>query len=363
MSDERYMETALDLALGGEGGVNPNPLVGAVVVKDGEIVGQGYHRAYGGPHAEAYALEEAGGRAHGATLYVTLEPCCHHGKTPPCVERITTAGITRVVIPCIDPNPLVNGSGVRRLRDAGIEVEVGVLEERARRLNEIFFHFVTTGRPFVELKLAVSLDGRIATRTGDSRWISGEASRVLGHRLRRRLAAVLIGVGTVISDDPALTVRHVPGRNPLRVVLDGEGRTPLDARLLREEGRTVVATSRMPAEREAGLAHAGASVWRLPDEGGRVDLTALLGRLGREGIDSVLVEGGGETAAAFLEAGLVDKVSFFIAPLLLGGRQAVPAVGGLGSERVADGIRLDGVEVTRVGEDVLYTGSPGRRQR
>jgi len=363
VSDERFMEIALDLALGGEGGVNPNPLVGAVVVKDGEVVGQGYHRACGGPHAEAYALEEAGERARGATLYVTLEPCCHHGKTPPCVERIATAGIARVVIPCIDPNPLVNGNGVRRLREAGIEVEVGVLEERARRLNEIFFHFITTGRPFVELKLAMSLDGRIATRTGDSHWISGEASRVLVHRLRRRLAAVLVGVGTVISDDPALTVRRVLGRNPLRVVLDGEGRMPLDARLLREEGRTVVATSRMPAEREAGLTRAGAAVWRLPDGGGRVDLAALLGRLGREGIDSVLVEGGGETAAAFLEAGLVDRVCFFLAPLLLGGKAAVAAVGGLGSERVADGIRLDGVEVTRVGEDVLYTAYPRRRPR
>ena len=353
--DERFMRLALELAHKGEGETNPNPIVGAVVVKDGRIVGEGYHHRFGGPHAEVFALDEAGDEAHGATLYVTLEPCSHHGKTPPCTERIIAAKIARVVIACRDPNPLVNGHGIERMRAAGIEVTEGVLEEEARRANEIFFKFITTGRPFVQLKLAESLDGKIATRTGDAKWISGADSRVEVHCLRRRFAAILVGVGTAIADDPRLNVRHVAGKDPLRIVLDGRGRIPLAATLLCGEGRTIVVTATMAREKEAALLALGAEVWRLPEKEGCVALPAFLRRLGEEKIDSLLVEGGGETAAAFLEADLVDKVAFFIAPILIGGRAATPAIGGAGAEQVSEALHLRRIEIERIGEDLLVT--------
>ena len=360
MSDQRFMEQALTLAEKGEGTVNPNPLVGALVVKGGEIVGQGYHQIFGGPHAEVFALAEAGAKARGATLYVNLEPCSHHGKTPPCTDRILQAGIQRVVIATHDPNPLTHGRGVARLEQAGLEITEGVLEKPAQRMNEIFFKFITTGLPFIQLKLATTLDGKIATRAGDSKWISGEAARTETHRLRRRFASVLVGAETVIADDPELTVRHVAGRNPIRIVLDGRGRIPIEARLLRQPGRTIVVTASMQQEKEKRLIDAGTEVWHL-DNRERVNLSVLLERLGEEAIDSVLVEGGGETAASFLEADLVDKVSFFIAPLILGGQNAAPAVGGEGVAKIADGIPLTDVDVTQVGEDTLYTGYPKRR--
>lgn len=361
MTDVPFMRMALRLARKGEGTVNPNPLVGAVVVKDGRVVGRGYHREFGGPHAEVFALDQAGEKARGATLYVSLEPCSHVGKTPPCTERILQAGVARVVAACQDPNPLVHGKGVARLRRAGVVVTEGVLAREVERQNEIFFKFVGTGLPFVTLKLAVSLDGRIATRTGDSKWITGEASRREVHRLRRRHSAVLVGAKTVLADNPRLTVREVPGRNPVRIVLDGKGEIPESALLLREPGRTIVATATMPDDKEKALLALGAEVWRLPTGDARVDLAALSTRLGEGGIDSVLVEGGGETAAAFVEAGLVDRVSFFIAPFLLGGRAAVPAVGGVGVETIAEAIRLVDVQFRRYGEDLLYTGRPERR--
>jgi len=358
--DERYMRLALDLAHKGKGYTNPNPIVGAVVVKDGKIVGQGYHHEFGGPHAEVFALEEAGERACGATIYVTLEPCSHYGKTPPCADSIIQARISRAVVACRDPNPLVNGEGIRKIRAAGIEVTEGVLEKEARRANEIFFTFVETGLPFVQLKLAESLDGKIATHTGDSKWISGDRSRTEVHRLRRRFAAILVGVNTVINDDPLLTVRHVEGPNPVRIVLDGRGRIPLDARMLSAEGRTIVATATMPENKEKNLCDRGVEIWRLPGNGGKVDLRALLSRLGKEHLDSLLIEGGGETAAAFLAAGLVNKVSFFIAPMIIGGRDGVPAVGGEGVAQVADALRLRDVNITRCGDDIMINGYPRR---
>jgi diaminohydroxyphosphoribosylaminopyrimidine deaminase/5-amino-6-(5-phosphoribosylamino)uracil reductase len=352
------MHLALDLARQGEGWTRPNPIVGAVVVKDGEIIGKGYHHRFGGPHAEVFALEEAGEEARGATMYVTLEPCSHYGKTPPCADRIIKAGISRVVIACRDPNPLVNGRGIEKLRAAGIEVKEGVREQEAHKANEIFFKFITTGIPFVQLKLAMSLDGKIATRTRDSKWITGEEARKEVHRLRRKFASVLVGANTVIADDPHLTVRYVEGKNPVRIVLDGQGRIPLAATLLHEEGRTIVATATMPSEREKSLVSLGAEVWRIPGKEGKVDLHQLLQRLGEEKLDSLLSEGGGETAAAFLEADLVDKVSFFIAPIIIGGRDAVPAISGAGVAQVADALRLRDTEVTKVGEDFLLTGYP-----
>ena len=354
--DERYMRLALELARRGEGYTNPNPIVGAVVVKDGEIIGRGWHKRFGGPHAEVFALEEAGEEAAGATIYVTLEPCSHYGKTPPCADRIIAAGISRVVVACRDPNPLVSGRGIDKLRAAGIEVTEGVLKQEAQRANEIFFKFITTRIPFVLLKLAESIDGKIATRTGDSKWITGKEARTEVHRLRRRFAAVLVGATTAIRDDPLLTVRHVKGPNPVRIVLDGAGRIPLDLRMFHQEGRTIVATAAMPEEKEERLRAQAVEVWRLPGAEGKVDLRRLLGRLGEENLDSLLVEGGSETAAAFLEARLVDKVALFIAPIIIGGRDAVTAVGGSGVERVTAAIRLVDTEISRLGGGILVTG-------
>jgi diaminohydroxyphosphoribosylaminopyrimidine deaminase/5-amino-6-(5-phosphoribosylamino)uracil reductase len=336
--------------------VNPNPLVGAVVVKNGEIVGRGFHKQFGGPHAEVVALQDAGTAATGATLYVNLEPCIHYGKTPPCTERIIEAGLSRVVIGCRDPNPLVDGKGISRLREAGIEVTEGVLGSQAHCINEIFFRFITGDRPFVQLKLAESLDGKIATHSGDSRWISSTASRREVHRLRRRFSSVLVGVTTVLTDDPLLTVRHVSGPDPLRLVLDRNGDIPTGARLLGESGRTIVVTAAMPREKEQAIIGLGSEVWRMPNKAGWIDLYRLLKRLKEDGIDSVLIEGGGETAEAFLRAGLVDKVSFFIAPIIIGGRTAVPAIGGQGIDRINDAIQLQEFEVKRIGDDLMVTG-------
>ncbi len=355
MRDEDFLGLAFDLAEFGEGDVSPNPLVGAVVVSEGEIVGRGYHRRFGGPHAEVFALDEAGERARGATLYVTLEPCPHVGKTPPCTDRILQAGIARVVAAAEDPNPLVCGRGMAALRAAGLRIDLGCLERRALRQNEIFFKYVRTRTPFVHLKLASSLDGRIATRSGDARWISGQDAQVVVHRWRRRHAAVLVGIQTVLADDPQLTVRHVVGRDPIPIIVDAHGRLPLAARVLEGDRRPIVAATHVGAARRAELESAGARVWELPGEPGSVDLAALLHRLGEEGVDSVLVEGGGETAAAFLEARLVDRVSFFIAPILIGGRDAVPSIGGVGPEYLADAIQLDDVSTEWVGRDVLYS--------
>ena len=356
------MQRALDLAALGEGDVHPNPLVGAVVVRDDRIVGRGYHRRCGGPHAEVYALDEAGDDARGATLYVTLEPCCHHGRTPPCTDRIIAAGVRRVVIATRDPNPQVDGGGVEHLRAAGIDVTEGILAAQAEALNEIFFTYIRRGAPFVQLKLAISLDGRIATRAGDARWISSAPSRIEAHRLRRRFMAIAVGVGTVIADDPRLTVRHVVGPDPVPIVLDRAGRLPPTARLLQGPIAPIVATASMPPDVEAVLAERGARIWRLRDPEGAIDPAQLLARLGSERIDSVLIEGGGDTAAHFLAAGLVDKLSWFVCPLLIGGRDAIPAVGGVGSARIADALRLKDVSTRWVGPDLLYEAYPVRNE-
>jgi diaminohydroxyphosphoribosylaminopyrimidine deaminase/5-amino-6-(5-phosphoribosylamino)uracil reductase len=357
--DKRFMRRALELAKRGEGWTNPNPLVGAVIVRDGRIIGEGYHERFGGPHAEVRALEAASAEAEGSDLYVNLEPCAHWGKTPPCVARIISAKIKRVIVAVRDPNPLVNGEGIARLQEAGIEVVLGVLEEEAKKLNEPFFKFITTGRPFVLLKLALTLDGKIATRTGDSKWISGERSRELVHRLRNRYAAVLVGINTVLRDNPQLTVRREGTRtkDPLRMILDSRGRIPLEATVLNldSEAPTVVATTeRMPKEKEEALFAGGARVWRLGSRDGKVDLNGLITKLGEEGIDSLLVEGGATVAAAFLEAGLVDKVVFFIAPKIVGGPGIT--IGGEGVERIAEAWQLKNISVRMLDGDVVYEG-------
>ncbi|MCX6094271.1 MAG: bifunctional diaminohydroxyphosphoribosylaminopyrimidine deaminase/5-amino-6-(5-phosphoribosylamino)uracil reductase RibD [Candidatus Bipolaricaulota bacterium] len=356
MTDQEWMRLAINLAELGEGDVNPNPLVGAVVVRDDQVVGRGYHRRFGGPHAEIHALDEAGDAARGATLYVTLEPCCHYGKTPPCTDRILQSGIRRVVVAAADPNPVISGRGLATLRAAGIEVTEDVLAEAALRQIEIFRKYITTGLPFVHLKLATSLDGRIATKTGDARWISSEASRIRAHQLRRRHAAILVGIGTALSDDPRLDVRHVFGRSPTPIVLDAHGGLPLTARLLRTGLSPIVAASAVPPERRCALEQAGCRVWEIPSPEGGVDLPLLVRRVGEAGLDSILVEGGGETAASFLAAGLVDRVSFFVAPLLIGGRDAVPAIGGLGIDRVEDAARLVDVTTEPIDGDLLISG-------
>ncbi len=357
-----FMERALELARKGEGYTRPNPLVGAVIVKGGEVIAEGYHARYGGPHAEAVALARAGEAARGADLYVNLEPCVDFPgkKTPSCAERIIAAGIRRVVIAVRDPNPHVGGKGVERLRAAGIEVIEGVLEDEARVLNEVFFHWVRAGRPFVSLKLAMSLDGRIATRTGDSRWITGPEARKRVHELRRRHAAVLVGANTVIADDPQLTVREVPGPQPLRVVLDSRGRIPHTAKVLDGTAPTLVATTEaMPGNVEEKLRERGAEVVRFPARDGRVDLGELFRWLGERGVDSLLVEGGGEVAWSFLSRGLVHKLYLFYGPLVIGGREAVPSVGGEGFPELATAPRFSIRGAERLGPDLLVTAYPG----
>lgn len=361
------MRRALELAERGVGYVNPNPLVGCVIVKDDAIVAEGHHARVGGAHAEAEALHKAGDAAQGAHLYVNYEPCVGFpGKrTPACVDRIIAAGIERVVVATRDPTPDVHGQGVERLRAAGVDVVEGVLADDARRLNEIREKYATTGRPFVLLKSAMSLDGKIATRTGDARWISSKESRQLVHRWRHRYAAVLVGVGTALSDDPRLTVRRIDGRDPVRIVLDSHGRSSPDARLfhLASEAPTIVATVDMPQEAEAALRNmetpTAVEIWRLPaDAGGRVDLHALMEELGRRQIDSVLLEGGAEVAAAFLNTGLIDKISIFIAPKLIGGGDAPGPIGGVGPDCVDQAVSLGNTEIARSGPDVVYTGYP-----
>jgi diaminohydroxyphosphoribosylaminopyrimidine deaminase/5-amino-6-(5-phosphoribosylamino)uracil reductase len=357
--DERFMRRALELARRGEGWTNPNPLVGAIIVKEGRIVGEGYHERFGEPHAEVKALEAAGEEAEGAELYVNLEPCVHWGKTPPCVERIIASGVKRVIVATRDPNPLVDGKGIATLREAGIEVVEGVLEEEAKKINEPFFKFITTGRPFVLLKLALSLDGKIATRTGDSKWISSERSRELVHRLRNRYAAVLVGINTILKDDPQLTARldNVRTKDPLRIVLDSRGRIPLEAKVLNLESdvpTAVATTEQMSKEKEEALLNKGTRVWRLGARDGKVDLEELLKKLGEGGIDSLLVEGGAIVAASFLEAGLVDKITFFIAPKIVGGPGIT--IGGKGVARIAEAWQLKDTSVRMLDRDVVYEG-------
>jgi len=356
-----WMRRALALARLGEGNVQPNPLVGAIVVRDGVDVGHGYHARFGGPHAEVHALDRAGEAARDATLYVTLEPCCHHGKTPPCTDAIIDAGVSRVVVARTDPNPRVAGGGISLLRDAGIDVTVGVCQTEARRLNEAFEKHICSGLPFVHLKLASTLDGRIATRTGDAKWISCATSRRMVHRWRRAHAAVVVGVGTVLADDPRLTVRSAGGNHPHRFVLDGRGRTPPTARMLVEPGRTTVITAQMSAERERELDRAGAVIWRIPAPDGTLDLTEIWHRMGEVGLNSVLVEGGADTATRLLRAGWVDRLSVFVSPQIMGDGGSIAAFGDLGIERMSAAFCLDDLEIRRVGRDTLISGVPRDR--
>ncbi len=356
------MAQALALARQALGRVSPNPAVGAVIVKDGEVVGEGFTQPPGSDHAEIVALKQAGPMARGATLYVTLEPCCHQGKrTPPCTKAIIEAGITQVHLATIDPNPQVSTQGQAELEAAGIATHVGEGEDEARELIEGYAKWITTGCPFVIAKYAMSLDGKLATRTGDSRWISGPDSRSWVHQLRHQVDAILVGAGTVLADDPQLTARDESGqpqtRQPLRVVVDARGRIPPRAQLLRQPGQALIATTELMTEATAtALQQAGAEVVRLPQGPGGVDLSSLVGLLGERQVTSLLVEGGGELLGSLFDQGLVDKVLAFVAPLVIGGRQALSPVAGQGVAWVAQGPRLQRMRAESLGEDTLIIG-------
>jgi diaminohydroxyphosphoribosylaminopyrimidine deaminase/5-amino-6-(5-phosphoribosylamino)uracil reductase len=356
--DERYMRAALRLAAKGRGCVSPNPMVGAVIVRDGQIVGSGYHKKAGLFHAEINALEEAGEAAKGATLYVNLEPCNHQGKTPPCTDKIIEAGISEVVVAIEDPNPLNSGEGSRRLKSAEIKVKTGVLESEARELNEVFIKFIKTGEPFVVTKIAMSLDGKIATRTGESKWITGVEARKYVQKLRSEIDAILVGINTVIKDDPELKVRSGEDREkPIRIVLDSQARTPLEARVLSGKPKTIIVTTKYATISKINeLKKTGAEVLIAGEEGGRIDLKGLMKKLGKLEITSILLEGGGEVLSSALSAGVVDKILFFIAPKIIGGRDAPTSVGGEGVESINEAVLLKRIKVRRLREDVLIEG-------
>src|SRR5437868_2391270 len=357
--DARFMARAVALARRGLGRTSPNPPVGAVVVRAGRIVGEGWHRRAGGPHAEVVALRRAGAAARGATLYVTLEPCSHFGRTPPCARAVMAAGVARVVVAVGDPNPRVRGRGLRALRAAGIRVDIGILAEDAGAVSIWFRHYVARRRPYVMLKLAASLDGRIATASGESRWVSGAAARRWVHALRNRVDAVMVGAGTVLADDPALTCRIRAGRDPLRVIVDGRLRVSPRAAVFHQRSAAptlvVTATAASPRRRDA-LERVGAEVLALPGRRGRVRMDALLAALAARGVVSVLVEGGGDLAAAMLRERAVDRLLLVSAPVLLGG-DGRPMLAPLGVARLAAAPRLACVTVTRLGPDLLWDGA------
>lgn len=366
-----FMQKALVLADRARGRSSPNPAVGAVLTRDDMIVGEGYTQPAGGPHAEVVALAQAGERARGATLYVTLEPCCHHGRTPPCTQAIIAAGVAEVHIATLDPNPLVNGQGQRELQEAGIRTLLGDGEEEARILNEAFFKYIVCGRPFVTAKWAMTIDGKMAAQSGDARWVTGEVARARVHDLRDVVDAIVVGVGTVIADDPQLTARPAncigraprDGARPLRVVLDSQGRIPLDARLLSPglaPGTLVAVTAGAGAGDRARIAATGAEVALLPEREGRVDLEALIELLGERGLVSVLLEAGPTLLGAFFASNLVDKVWAFVAPKVVGGNRAPAAWPGMGT--MSEALGLERVRVEQLGKDLLVEGYlPGAR--
>ena len=361
-----YMEQALSLAELALGQVSPNPAVGAVVVKSDIVVGQGYTQPPGSWHAEVIALKQAGKEARGGVMYVTLEPCCHYGRTPPCTQAIIAAGIIEVHLAMLDANPLVSGRGKDELEREGIRVYLGEHEEEAKKINEAYTKFITTGMPFVTAKFAMSLDGKIATRSGDSRWISGDKARKYVHNLRYTSDAIMVGVNTVLVDDPRLTARScgdkggTARKQALRVIVDGKGRTPLTARLFSEPGKTLLALGRSVTQEErANFARAGSELLELPFDGGLVDLEKLLKALGERGVTSVLVEGGGILLGSLFDCGLVDKVIAFVAPIIIGGKEAKTAVGGKGVDKVVDSLKLKHVSLERLGEDLMISGYVG----
>ncbi|MBQ7534558.1 MAG: bifunctional diaminohydroxyphosphoribosylaminopyrimidine deaminase/5-amino-6-(5-phosphoribosylamino)uracil reductase RibD [Stomatobaculum sp.] len=376
MTHEDFMRRALALSLRGAGRVSPNPLVGAVIVKDGRIIGEGWHAVYGSLHAERAALEDCRSRGEdpaGADIYVTLEPCCHHGKQPPCTDALIEAGIARVLVGSGDPNPKVAGKGNRILRDHGIEVTEHLLEEECRKVNEVFFHYITTGLPLVVLKYAMTLDGKTACFTGESRWVTGEEARRHVHETRNRLSAIMTGVGTVLADDPLLTCRleqvpetGLPGRNPVRIICDSTLRTPFNSKVVTtaKETPTIIATCCRSKEKQAPYIAAGCRILECRDASPyetlparpQVDLRDLMIQLGAEGIDSVLLEGGSTLAWSALESGIVQKVQAYIAPKLFGGASSKTPVGGKGFPSPGEAVKLQNMTIKQLGDDLLLEG-------
>ncbi|MCA9500907.1 MAG: bifunctional diaminohydroxyphosphoribosylaminopyrimidine deaminase/5-amino-6-(5-phosphoribosylamino)uracil reductase RibD [Nitrospira sp.] len=361
------MKRALSLAAKGKGRTSPNPMVGAVIVKNGQIVGEAYHRRSGEPHAEILALHQAGPQARGAVLYVTLEPCCHTRKrTPPCVPFLIQSGLARICVAMVDPNPQVSGRGLQQLKHAKVPVSVGVCELDARHLNEVYAYWITTGRPLVVLKGAMTLDGKIATATNESHWITGERARQDVHRLRNQMDAILVGVGTVIADDPELSARgrtmtnRRVGRQPVRVVLDSRLRIPSHAKVLQwvgEQPTILCTTTQAPLPKIQHYRKRGIQVWVLPRHAGRVSLKACLSRLGKEGLTSVLIEGGGTLNATALQQGLVNRVRLYMAPMLLGGQDAMGLIGGQSPKKLDRARPLADCQLKKLGNDWLVTGT------
>ena len=351
--EQKWMGRAIRLAQKGIAGASPNPLVGCVIIKDGKILGEGYHEFFGGPHAEVNALKDAGKKSKNATLYVNLEPCCHWGKTPPCTDAIIKAGISKVVAAMPDPNPLVAGKGFKKLISAGITVNVGALKNEAKDLNRSFLKFASRKVPFVSLKSAMSIDGKIATCSGESKWITSEVSRKFSRRLRSEADAILVGAQTVRRDDPELT-SHGSGRDPIRVVISGSGKLPAKSKIFSRAAETWLILGNPGKDKDDDI-QAGSGVRRiyLRSKNGRMDFKDILRKLGSRGISRLLIEGGGETAANALGSGEVDEIYFFIAPVILGGRDAKTPVEGAGVKNIADAFRLKNVNVHRLGEDIL----------
>ncbi|WP_206734462.1 bifunctional diaminohydroxyphosphoribosylaminopyrimidine deaminase/5-amino-6-(5-phosphoribosylamino)uracil reductase RibD [Ancylomarina salipaludis] len=360
--DYKYMQLAYNLAKKGCGGVNPNPLVGAVIVKDNKIIGEGYHEVFGGPHAEVNAFRSAKESVEGATMYVTLEPCSHYGKTPPCAQAIVDNKIARVVIGMLDPNPLVSGRGVRLLQDAGIEVESDFLSAELSQMNRVFLKYIQSKLPYVIMKTAMTLDGKIASRTGDSRWVSNEQSRAKVHELRNELMAIMVGLNTVIADDPILTTRlagNKKGRNPIRIVVDSQARIPLESKILNtpDEAKTIVAvSSKADTAKISQIEALGNEVLFIGEKNGRVDLNDLMLKLGEKGIDGILLEGGATLNYAALEAQIVDEVHAYIAPKIIGGHAAKTPVGGEGIELMKDAVNLQNIHFENIADDILVIG-------
>lgn len=356
--ERKFMERAIWLAKKGTGWTNPNPLVGAVIVKEGEIIGEGWHERIGGLHAERNALENCKKDPRGADLYVTLEPCCHYGKTPPCTDAIIRSGIRRVFIGCLDPNPKVAGKGAAILEENEIQVMTGVMEKECREINGVFFHYIQSDVPFVALKYAMTLDGKIATKTGESRWITGDEARRHVHRLRHRYAAIMAGIGTVIADDPMLNVRIENGNDPVRVICDSRLRIPETAKVV-ETARdipTIIAICSGDPEKIQRLTDAGCQVWEMPEEKGHVSLKAVLRELRKHEIDSVLIEGGGVLNEAMVKSGYVNYVHAFVAPKIVGGESAKTPVEGEGIGKLSSALMLERMKIKKIGEDALLEG-------
>lgn len=355
-TDEKYMNRALELAARAKGHTSPNPMVGAVIVKDGKVIGEGYHKKAGKPHAEVNAIASAVESVEGATIYVTLEPCSHYGKTPPCSDLIIKSGFKKVVVAAVDPNPLVAGRGIQRIRDAGIEVEAGVCEKESVTLNEVFNYFITTQHPFVHMKYAMTLDGKIATETGESKWISSEKSREHAHRLRGELSGIMVGIGTVLKDNPQLTCRVPNYPNPVRIVVDSQLRIPLDAAILsnQDQARTIILTTRFASEDKLRMLKAkDIEVIKVKSTDKRVDLNQAMNVLGKKGIDSILLEGGGQLNASALDAGIVNKLTAYIAPKLVGGQNAVSPVEGKGVQHMSDAYMFRETRTYKIEDDIV----------